>query len=83
MPSFRCHPQALAEGGILVAAEGVDLRCRTVVNCAGLSAVGLARRVSGSCPDSFPEAFFAKGNYFRYTGGCYKCICVRFLSSSG
>ncbi|CAM9740357.1 unnamed protein product [Ectocarpus fasciculatus] len=60
--------KALAEGGILVAAEGVDLRCRTVVNCAGLSAVGLARRVSGSCPDSFPEAFFAKGNYFRYTG---------------
>ncbi|CAM9200439.1 unnamed protein product [Ectocarpus sp. 12 AP-2014] len=60
--------EALAEGGILVAAEGVDLRCRTVVNCAGLSAVGLARRVSGSIPASFPEAFFAKGNYFRYAG---------------
>lgn len=39
-----------------------------MVNCAGLSAVALARAVRGSNPASLPEAFFAKGNYFRYTG---------------
>lgn len=50
--------------------QDLDLRCRTIVNCAGLSAVALASRVRGSDPISVPEAFFAKGNYFRYTGSC-------------
>ncbi|CAN0488173.1 unnamed protein product, partial [Scytosiphon promiscuus] len=56
-------------GGLLVSVEGdLDLRCRTVVNCAGLRAVGLARRVAGCDPASLPKALFAKGNYFRYAG---------------
>lgn len=50
--------------------QDLDLRCRTIINCAGLSAVALASRVRGSDPISVPEAFFAKGNYFRYTGSC-------------
>ncbi len=53
-----------------MSAEGVDLRCRTVINCAGLGAVALARAVRGSNLASLPEAFFAKGNYFRYEGVC-------------
>lgn len=52
----------------MASVDGMDLQCRTVVNCAGLSAVELAGRVRGSKPSSVPEAFFAKGNYFRYTG---------------
>lgn len=46
----------------------MDLLCRTLVNCAGLSAVDLAKRVRGLDTSSVPEAFFAKGNYFRYAG---------------
>ena len=46
----------------------MDIHCRTMINCSGLSAVDLARRVQGSKPSSVPRAFFAKGNYFRYTG---------------
>lgn len=67
--------QVLPDGEILVSAEGINLRCRTMVNCAGLSAVALARAVRGSNPDSLPEAFFAKGNYFRYAGVCV-CVCA-------
>eukprot|EP00904_Undaria_pinnatifida_P009176 jgi/Undpi1/5389/HiC_scaffold_2.g00670.m1 len=62
--------QVLSDGQVLASVEGMDLRCRTVVNCSGLSAVDLARRVQGSTPSSVPQAFFAKGNYFRYTGMC-------------
>lgn len=60
--------QVLSDGDILVSAEGMDLRCRTMINCAGLSAVALAGAVKRSNPASLPVAFFAKGNYFRYAG---------------
>ncbi|CAM9698317.1 unnamed protein product [Pylaiella littoralis] len=60
--------EVLPDGGILASTEGMDLRCRAVINCAGLSAVGLAHAVRGSDSASLPEAFFAKGNYFRYAG---------------
>lgn len=60
--------QALSNGDIAVSAGGVDLRCRSLINCAGLSAVALAGQVKGSKADSVPEAFFAKGSYFQYTG---------------
>eukprot|EP00903_Cladosiphon_okamuranus_P006820 g6645.t1 len=60
--------EVLPGGEILVSTEGIDLRCRTMINCAGLGAVALARAVRSSNPASLPEAFFAKGNYFRYAG---------------
>ncbi|CAM9743063.1 unnamed protein product [Ascophyllum nodosum] len=57
-----------AEGGIVASVDGMDIGCRALVNCAGLSAIDLAASVQGSTPSSVPEAFFAKGNYFRYAG---------------
>ena len=82
--------QVLSDGDILVSAEGMDLRCRTMINCAGLSAVALAGAVKGSKPASLPEAFFAKGNYFRYAGvlgwggGLWYVLCLcRWLNVVG
>lgn len=61
----------------------LDLRCRTVVNCAGLGAVGLARRMEGSDPASLPEPLFAKGNYFRYAGECRPLSVLNFTGEEG
>ncbi|CAM9386946.1 unnamed protein product [Laminaria digitata] len=62
--------QVLPDGAISASVVGMDLHCRTMVNCSGLSAVDLAGRVQGCTLSSVPQAFFAKGNYFRYTGSC-------------
>lgn len=40
----------------------------TVVNCAGLGAQGVARRLRGLPPDSVPPLHFAKGNYYSLAG---------------
>lgn len=39
-----------------------------VINCAGLDAVNLARRIDGVSPASIPDLFFCKGDYFSYEG---------------
>jgi L-2-hydroxyglutarate oxidase LhgO len=44
------------------------VRARTVVNSAGLYASRVARSIDGVPPASIPETYFAKGNYFAYTG---------------
>lgn len=60
----RCEP-----GGIvLVTADGTALRCKTVVNSAGLTAPGLANRFEGLSPAAVPQASYAKGNYFTLAG---------------
>jgi L-2-hydroxyglutarate oxidase LhgO len=53
---------------VLIAEDGTALRCRSVVNAAGLGAPALARRFEGLSPDSIPQAYFAKGNYFTLSG---------------
>jgi len=53
---------------VLVAEDGTALRCRSVVNAAGLGAPALARRFEGLPPSAVPPAHFAKGNYFTLTG---------------
>jgi L-2-hydroxyglutarate oxidase LhgO len=45
-----------------------ELRCRWLINCAGLSAVGLLNRVEGYPASRQRRAFFAKGNYFSCQG---------------
>ena len=69
--------QVAAEGGIVASVDGMDIGCRALVNCAGLSAIDLAASVQGSTPSSVPEAFFAKGNYFRYAGVCFSDVELR------
>ncbi len=49
-------------------AEPISLRCRLLVNSAGLHAPGLARRIEGMPADRVPGAYYAKGNYFTLTG---------------
>ncbi len=49
-------------------AEPMTLRARLVVNCAGLHAPALARKIDGGRYDALPTAYFAKGNYFSLAG---------------
>ncbi len=49
-------------------AEPMSLRCRLLVNSAGLHAPGFARRIEGMPADRVPWTYYAKGNYFTLTG---------------
>jgi L-2-hydroxyglutarate oxidase LhgO len=64
--------EIVVDGVVLdVGAAGGDtmrLHAGTVVNCAGLGAQGVARRLRGLAPDSVPPLHYAKGNYFALTG---------------
>ena len=57
---------------IEVSGEGgpMRLRCRELVNAAGLGAQGVASRIEGLKPGSVPPLHLAKGNYFALTGRC-------------
>lgn len=58
-------------GGIVldVGGEGaMSLTCRTVINCAGLGAQAVSRRIDGVKADSIPAQYLAKGNYFYLSG---------------
>jgi len=58
-----------ADGAIVLFAEdGTALRCRSVVNAAGLGAPALARRFEGLPAAQVPAAHHAKGNYFVLAG---------------
>jgi L-2-hydroxyglutarate oxidase LhgO len=54
----------LAVGG----AEPTTLRCRRLVNAAGLHASAVARSIDGVPPDSVPPAYFCRGVYFTLSG---------------
>jgi L-2-hydroxyglutarate oxidase LhgO len=57
------------EGGILLNVGGASrLKCRIVVNSAGLAAPLLARRIAGLPADSVPASYYCKGNYFTLAG---------------
>ena len=49
-------------------AEPMTLRCRLLVNAAGLHAPGVAGRIGGMPPERVPNAYYAKGNYFTLMG---------------
>jgi L-2-hydroxyglutarate oxidase LhgO len=49
-------------------AEPGHLDVDAVVNCAGLGAQALARRIDGYPVDQVPRLVLAKGNYFAYAG---------------
>jgi L-2-hydroxyglutarate oxidase LhgO/elongation factor P hydroxylase len=54
----------LAGGGLKVAVPGYELSARHVVNSAGLSAPAIARLLDSGAP----QAFFARGHYYGYSG---------------
>jgi L-2-hydroxyglutarate oxidase LhgO len=69
--AFRTHVTGLAleSGGFWVTAEdGTRLRCKHLVNAAGLGAIGLARAMEGFPPDQVPPAYLSKGTYFALAG---------------
>jgi len=58
-------------GGFELEIGGTDpsrVRCRTVVNAAGLWAQNVARSLRGVPPGSIPPQHFAKGHYFTLAG---------------
>ena len=58
-----------AEGAlILEASDGTRLQTRSLVNAAGLAAPDLARRMRGVSPETVPQPWYAKGNYFALAG---------------
>lgn len=57
--------------GILLRTGGTEpfeLRCRALVNSAGLYAQELARRLDGFPVERVPPTFYAKGHYFTLSG---------------
>jgi L-2-hydroxyglutarate oxidase LhgO len=64
--SARCTDQGfeLYMGG----AEPMTLSCRELINCAGLSAPEVARRIAGLPVHFVPTAHLCKGSYFSFSG---------------
>jgi L-2-hydroxyglutarate oxidase LhgO len=61
----------VVQGGVEVDVGGADpmtLRCRLLVNSAGLHAPHVASSVAGMPEDRVPPACYAKGNYFTLSG---------------
>ncbi len=59
------------QGGVEIDVGGDDpitLRCRLLVNSAGLHAPALAARIEGMPASRVPTAYYAKGNYFTLSG---------------
>ena len=50
---------------VRIAGEAEPLHCRELINAAGLGAIPLARQIDGVPSDTVPDAYFAKGQYFR------------------
>jgi len=48
--------------------EPMNLRCRLMINAAGLHAPALAQKIAGLPSDLIPSAYYAKGNYFTLAG---------------
>ncbi len=55
-------------GGFMLTVGDMKLKCRILINSAGLNAVAVARRIEGLDAAHVPQEFFAKGNYFTLTG---------------
>ncbi|MBL8672301.1 MAG: NAD(P)/FAD-dependent oxidoreductase [Alphaproteobacteria bacterium] len=64
--------RGIADGGrvrlVVGGAAPMELDCALAVNCAGLHAPGLARRIGGIPAASIPPAHLARGCYFTLTG---------------
>jgi L-2-hydroxyglutarate oxidase LhgO len=61
----------VADDGIVIevgGAEPMKLRCRVLVNSAGLHAPALAQKIAGMPTEHVPPAYYAKGNYFSLAG---------------
>ena len=60
--------QVRADGILVRTADGTELLAQEVVNAAGLWAPKVAAAIEGLDAQFVPQAFFAKGNYFTFSG---------------
>ena len=71
-PLLRAKPIGpSAEGGFeldIGGPDGMKLQTKLLINCAGMSAPAVAKKIEGLNQDQIPKAYFAKGNYFSLTG---------------
>ncbi len=58
----------VASDGFLLHIGSMKLKCRVLINSAGLSAPALARRIEGLDAAHVPREYFAKGSYFTLAG---------------
>ena len=49
-------------------ADGMKIQTKLLINCAGMSAPVIAKKIEGLKEDQIPKAYFAKGNYFSLSG---------------
>jgi L-2-hydroxyglutarate oxidase LhgO len=49
-------------------AEGMKIQTKLLINCAGMSAPAVARKIESLDQNLIPKAYFAKGNYFSLSG---------------
>ena len=62
---------AKAENGFALEIGGADemqIQTQLLINCAGLSAPAIARKIERLDAGQVPKAYFAKGNYFSLSG---------------
>ena len=60
-----------AEGGFeldIGGPDGMKIKTKILINCAGMSAPAIAKKIEGLNQDQIPKAYFAKGNYFSLSG---------------
>ena len=60
-----------AEQGFILEIGGADemqIQTRLLINCAGMSAPAIAKKIEGLASEQIPKAYFAKGNYFSLSG---------------
>ena len=63
--------------------QSSTLTARRVVNCAGLEAVALARRIEDYPAACLPRAFLAKGSYFRCSGRPFQRLVYPLPEQAG
>lgn len=49
-------------------ADDMKIQTKLLINCAGMSAPAIARKIESLSEEQIPKAYFAKGNYFSLTG---------------
>ncbi|QWE07871.1 NAD(P)/FAD-dependent oxidoreductase [Polynucleobacter ibericus] len=49
-------------------ADGMKIQTKLLINCAGMSAPAIAKKIEGLHQEQIPKAYFAKGNYFSLSG---------------
>ncbi|MBU3565770.1 NAD(P)/FAD-dependent oxidoreductase [Polynucleobacter sp. MWH-HuK1] len=62
---------ANAQDGFELEIGGADvmkIQTKLLINCTGMSAPAIAKKIEGLAKEQIPKAYFAKGNYFSLSG---------------